>query len=221
MAEPVIIINLKQYEESLGKGPIKFAKVADELSKKHNVKIFIAPPSPMLGETSKIAQTISQHVDPYEPGAHTGYLLPREIKEMGCIGSLINHSEKRIPVNDIGKCVELCRKYGLLSFVCAKHDVEAGELANFKPDYIAVEPPELIGGDICVSVANPEIIGKTVRAVKSVSPNTRVLCGAGVKHEDDVRKAIEMGSSGVILASGVVKAKDIKKAMEELVLGLK
>ncbi|MFH1229459.1 MAG: triose-phosphate isomerase, partial [Candidatus Aenigmatarchaeota archaeon] len=84
-----------------------------------------------------------------------------------------------------------------------------------------IEPPELIGGDISVSTAQPEIIKTAVNCVKSVSPNTKVLCGAGVKTSEDVRKSIELGASGVLLASGVAKAPDIKKAMEELINGMK
>jgi triosephosphate isomerase (TIM) len=221
LKQPLMIINLKQYEESLGSKPLEFAKIAKELSKKHGVTILIAPPSPMLGEVSKLVPTLSQHVDPYEPGARTGALIPMEVKEMGCVGTLINHSEKRIPHEDVGKCVELCRKHDLVTVVCVKDDNEARELAKFKPDFIAVEPPELIGGDICVSVAKPEIIKNSVKAVKDVSPSTQVLCGAGVKHTDDVQKSLEMGARGVLLASGVVRAKDVRKAMEDLVMGMK
>jgi triosephosphate isomerase len=44
-----------------------------------------------------------------------------------------------------------------------------------------------------------------------------VLCGAGVKTGKDVRRALELGAKGVLLASGVVKAKDPRKALQDLV----
>ena len=44
-----------------------------------------------------------------------------------------------------------------------------------------MEPPELIGGDISVTTADPSIVSDTVAVVKAVNPNVRVLCGAGVK----------------------------------------
>ncbi|MFH1229805.1 MAG: triose-phosphate isomerase, partial [Candidatus Aenigmatarchaeota archaeon] len=159
---PLIVINLKRYEEVLGDKPVKFAKVAKKLSKKYKVNIVIAPPESMLENISKIIPTVSQHMDPFEPGAHTGSILAREIKELGAIGSIINHSEKRIPHEDIQKCVELCRKYDLISIVCVKDCPEAKELAIFNPDFIAIEPPELIGGDISVSTAQPDIIKTAV-----------------------------------------------------------
>jgi triosephosphate isomerase (TIM) len=216
---PVIIINLKKYDEVIGKKALRFSRIAKKLIRKYpNVNLLIAPPFSFLQQSAKITQTISQHIDPLEPGAFTGSVIAREIKELGAVGSIINHSEKRIPHSDIGKCVELCKKYDLTSFVCAKDNNEAKELARFKPDFIAVEPPELIGGDVCVT-SKPQVIMDSVKSVKEVSPSTQVLCGAGVKHKEDVRKAIEMGASGVILASGVAKAKNIRKAMEELILG--
>ncbi|MBN2203025.1 MAG: triose-phosphate isomerase [Candidatus Aenigmarchaeota archaeon] len=219
MKTPVLIVNLKQYDQSLGRNSIKFAEIAKKMSDKHNVSVVIAPPAPMIDDTSSICLTMSQHIDPYEPGAHTGSLLAKHVKELGCIGTIINHSEKRISYENIEKCVELCKKHRLISVVCAKDNKEAGELAALKPDFIAVEPPELIGGDICVTT-KPEVIVESVKAVSDVSPQTKVLCGAGVKHRDDVEKAIELGSQGILVASGVVKADDIENAMEDLVMGM-
>ncbi len=221
MKLPILIINLKEYEQVLGEKPIKFAEVAKELSNKYNVTILIAPPTPLLNEVAKITSTISQHLDPYEPGAHTGALLPKEVKELGGVGSIINHSERRIPHEDIKKCVDLCEEYELVSIVCAKDNNEVKKIAEFKPDFIAIEPPELIGGDVSVSTAKPEIIKKSVNDVKKISPRTYVLCGAGIKTREDVKKAIELGTKGVILASGVVKAGNVEKAMEELIMGMK
>lgn len=218
---PILIINLKEYDEVLGDRPVTIAKVARNLSDKHKVTILIAPPDPMIDNISKIILTVSQHIEPYEPGAHTGALLAKEVKELGAIGSIINHSEKRIPAEDIKKCVELCKEYDLISVVCAQDSKEAGELAKFNPDFIAVEPPELIGGDVSVSNAEPEIIKNSVNEVKKNSLRTNLLCGAGVKTREDVRKAIELGAKGVILASGVVKSPNVEKAIEELIKGMK
>lgn len=218
---PVLIINLKEYEEVLGNRPLDFAIAAKKLSEKYNnVTILIAPPAPLIDNIAKITLTISQHIDPLEPGAHTGALIAKEVKALGAIGSLINHSEKRIPHEDVKRCIDLCKKYDLVSIVCAKDNEEVKELAIFKPDFIAIEPPELIGGDISVSTARPEIIKNSLDDVKEISPDTRVLCGAGIKKREDVKRAIILGASGVILASGVVKAENIEEAMKELIIGM-
>ena len=84
------------------------------------------------------------------------------------------------------------------------------------PTFIAVEPPELIGGDVSVTNADPAIVSDTVAVVKSVNPGVRVLCGAGVKNGADVAKAIELGAEGVLLASGVTKAQDVDAVLADL-----
>ena len=90
-------------------------------------------------------------------------------------------------------------------------------MATLSPRFIAVEPPELIGGDISVTTADPAIVSGTAEAVRAVNPNVRVLCGAGVKNGEDVAKAIELGTEGVLLASGVTKANDPLFVLRDLV----
>ena len=94
---------------------------------------------------------------------------------------------------------------------------EAKALAALVPDYVAVEPPELIGGAISVTSADPEIVSGTAAAVREVSEQVGILCGAGVKTGEDVATAIELGTSGVLLASGVTKADDPESALRNLV----
>ena len=100
---------------------------------------------------------------------------------------------------------------------CAADIEEAKALATLSPTFIAVEPPELIGGDISVTTADPEIVSGTPQVVKQANANVRVLCGAGVKNGEDVAKAIELGTEGVLLASGVTKAEDPKSVLIDLV----
>jgi triosephosphate isomerase len=45
----------------------------------------------------------------------------------------------------------------------------------------------------------------------------RVLAGAGISTGDCVKKAIELGADGVLLASGVVKAKNPEEVLFDLV----
>ncbi|MFB6077278.1 MAG: triose-phosphate isomerase, partial [Candidatus Nanohaloarchaea archaeon] len=84
----------------------------------------------------------------------------------------------------------------------------------FDPDFVAFEPPELIGGDVSVASAKPELIEAAVE-----NAATTVLTGAGVKDSDDVETALDLGTDGVLVASGVVKADDPAAAMTDLVSG--
>jgi triosephosphate isomerase len=56
-----------------------------------------------------------------------------------------------------------------------------------------------------------------VEAVTRVNPAVKVLCGAGISKGEDLLAALELGSVGVLLASGIVKAKDPRVALEDLV----
>ena len=108
-----------------------------------------------------------------------------------------------------------------MTTVLCTADAEAtAKGAKYNPDMLAVEPPELIGGDISVSTAKPEVISDSVNIVNSVNSGIPVLCGAGVKNRSDVSKAISLGSQGILLASGVVKSTEPKKALEDLIRGL-
>ena len=132
----------------------------------------------------------------------------------------MNHSEHRLEITDLKNSVAACRANGLISVVCADSVETSGAVAFFKPDFIAVEPPELIGGDISVTSARPEVVSDAVHAVHRVDADIPVLCGAGVKTGKDVRAALDLGAKGVLLASGVVKASDVTKALFDLVSGI-
>jgi triosephosphate isomerase len=222
MKTPVIILNFKTYRESSAERGLALARVCEEVARETGKSIVIAPQQIDL---SLIAREVSipvlaQHVDPVGEGSFTGHISPAGVKEAGAIGTLINHSERQLSHDLIRLTVEKCKEVGLESVVCA-NDIEMGKVAaSFGPDYVAVEPPELIGGDISVTSANPDIVSGTVEKVKEVNPNVVVLCGAGVKNGEDVRKAIELGTEGVLLASGVVKAGDPNEALLDLAGGL-
>jgi len=87
--------------------------------------------------------------------------------------------------------------------------------AALKPDMIAIEPPELIGSGIPVSKAKPEVVSGTIDLVRQVNRDVVVLCGAGITRGEDVEAALKLGTEGVLVASGIVKAKDQYGAVME------
>lgn len=222
MKTPVIILNFKTYRESSAGRGLALARTCEEVAQETGKSIVIAPQQIDLSLIAKEVSipVLAQHVDPIGEGSYTGHISPAAVKETGAIGTLINHSERQLSHDLIRLTVEKCREVGLESVVCTS-DIEMGKVAaSFGPDYVAVEPPELIGGDISVTSANPDIVSGTVEKVKEVNPNVTVLCGAGVKNGEDVRKAMELGTEGVLLASGVVKAGNPKEALLDLASGL-
>ena len=172
-----------------------------------------------LGTISGAVQVWTQHLDPVGLGGYTGWLEPQTAIARGASGTLINHAEHKVDMDHVERLLAMLPD-GFPVCACAADVDEAKALAALNPTFIAVEPPELIGGDISVTTADPSIVSDTVAAVKAVNPNVRVLCGAGVKNGQDVAKALELGAEGVLLASGVTKASDVHAVLADLVSSL-
>ena len=212
----MFVINCKNYEEIAGNEIIKFVKIAEKVSKKFKVKIAIAPPQHLIGLVSNSSITIlAQHIDDSKIGSTTGFVIPELLKKSKVNGSLINHSEHRIPSKEIQKLVLKLKELKMISILCVKDVAEAKKYAKLEPDYIAIEPPELIGSGKSVSTERPELITKAAVAVKIAKNKTKLLCGAGIVSGEDVSKAIELGSKGILVASGIVKSKDWNKVITE------
>ncbi len=208
------IINYKAYSEGLDDG-IRIAKIAKKIAKKTKVDIIVAPPLSMLKETSRIIRSMSQTMEAFEPGPFTGHITWYEVKNSGAIGTIINHSENRVSTEQIARVVDVCRRNGLTSVVCVKSVDEASNVAAFNPDFIAYEPPELIGGNVSVSTAEPAVVKQFCGLVRTKS-RSLPLIGAGIKTSADVSKSTELGSEGILVASGAVKSGDPAKEIMEL-----
>jgi len=210
----MFVINCKNYEEISGDKIIKFIKIAEKVSKKYKVKIAISPPQHLIGLVANSSiQVLAQHVDDYKVGSTTGFVIPELLKKSKVKGSLINHSEHRISSKEIQKLVLKLKELKMTSIVCVKDVAEVKKYVKLNPDYIAIEPPELIGSGKAVSKEKPELIAKAAKAVKNT--NTKLLCGAGIVSGEDVVKAIELGSKGILVASGIIKAKNWNKIISE------
>lgn len=223
MKLPVIIINFKTYKEATGENALKLAKICEKVAANTKSNIIVVP---QVADIFRISQNVSipvfaQHVDPTTPGANTGSVSLEDVKAAGATGTLINHSEKRLRIDEIDKIVSLARKAGLTSVVCANDPTTGKALNSLAPNFVAVEPPELIGGDISVSSAKPEIITESVFKICDGKKCNQVIVGAGIKTGIDVKKALELGAVGVLVASGIVLAKDPEKALLDLVSGMK
>ncbi len=215
-----LIINFKNYEEISADGAIRLGETARKVAEEIQVEIILAPPHPVLALIAKEVEipVICQHVDDEKMGPSTGFTVPEIAKSYGAIGSLINHSEHRIEMNSIASLVKRLRRLGMVSIVCAQEPQEVVEISTFEPDFIAIEPPELIGSGKAVSKENPTVITKSIEGAGSRS---RIICGAGISDKEDVSKAIELGSQGILVASGVIKATSWDKKITELASGMK
>lgn len=219
---PVLFINFKTYKEATGKNAVDLAKIAESVSKEFGKQIVLVVQPTDLAIVSQSVRlpVFAQHIDPVAFGSNTGHILPEAVLQAGAIGTILNHAENKRDNAFLQKAILRAKEIGLNSMVCAETMERARQIALFekKPDFIAVEPPELIGGNISVSTAKPELIEDSVKAIQSIAL-IPVIVGAGIKSTIDVKKSIELGAAGVFVASGIIKAVDRRKAMAELVEG--
>jgi len=218
MKLPAIIVNFKAYESAVGENALKMAQIHQRVADETGVSFAICV---QAGDIHSISQSVkipvfAQHTDPIAYGSHTGGILPESVKFAGAYGTLLNHAEKQLSFDVLETSIMRAKDAGLFTCVCANTPEAAAEIAKFNPDLIAVEPPELIGGDISVSDAKPEVVERAVAMVE----NVKILVGAGVKTTEDIKKAIELGASGVLLASGVTRAENPYEVLTNLAKGL-
>ncbi|WP_137291651.1 triose-phosphate isomerase [Natronorubrum halophilum] len=209
-----VLVNLKTYPCD----PIAVAEAVRDVDDTTDARLAVAPQAAHIARVAETgAETWAQHVDAIDHGSNTGHALAESVSDAGAVGTLINHSERRLKLADIDGAVQAAQRADLETVVCANNPAQIGAAAALGPDSVAVEPPELIGTGTPVSQADPDIVEDAVDAAQHVDSDVSVLCGAGISTGDDAVAASDLGAEGVLLASGVAKADDPKAALEDLV----
>ena len=207
---PLIVLNMKTYPQALGKRGLELAKTAENVTREFGATIVICPPITYLAKYVDEFEIpiFSQTVDNISTGSNTGKISIEMIEASGATGSLINHSENRLILADIENILRGLRAHGLYTIVCANNEAVSAASSKLDPHAVAFEPPELIGTGVSVSSAQPEIVKNNVKRIIFENPRVSPLCGAGISNAHDVKKALELGTKGVLLASAYVKAKN-------------
>jgi triosephosphate isomerase len=206
--KPIIVINLKTYQQ--GAKAVNIAKEVERVDR----NIILGVQASDIYEISKSTKLkiYAQHVDYYEPGRNTGYILPEAVKKDGAIGTFLNHSEHKLSYDTLKKTIERCKRIKLKTLVFASNLKEAEKIQKLKPDYLAIEPPELVGGKKSVLTEKPELIRKIKSKIKM-----KFLVGAGVHTHEDILIACKLGAAGIAVSSAITKAKNSEKKLRELI----
>ncbi|WP_458721751.1 triose-phosphate isomerase [Candidatus Nitrosocosmicus sp. R] len=193
-------------------------KRSERVSEQTDTEIILSPPQVLLAWLAKNTKlsVIAQHIDIQQPGPSTGFSIPEIVKDVGGAGSLINHSEHPINQEIIRDLIPRLRSLGLLSIVCAKNLSELIDISSMSPDYLAIEPPELIGTKKSIATEKPSLITDSFQHLKLVASRSQLICGAGINTSEDIRIAIGLGSKGILAASSVIKAKNWYEKLYEL-----
>lgn len=214
----MIIINFKIYSETFGDKSLKLAKIIKEISDKHKIRIIITTSAldALRIQRETGAEVWLQNIDEFDQGKHSGWISANQAYELGIKGSLLNHSEHKIPKGKIAKIIKL-KPRGFEIMCCVTSVGQIKVWTNkLKPEWILYEPPELIANpDKSVASENPEMIKAAALALNK--PN--LLVGAGVKNKKDVQISLKMGAKGVGLASAFVLANNPRAVLEEIASG--
>ena len=204
----LFVINFKNYLEISADKTVTLALAAQKAAKNLNLEIVIAPPQPSIAIVMQNVDipVFCQHVDDADIGQSTGFFIPELARSYGASGSIINHSEHRLSYVTISNLVQRLKQLDMTSVVCAQTPNEVAQLAKLNPDFIAIEPPELIGSGKAVSRESPKIIIDSIKSATQNSKYTKLICGAGIVDQSDVTAALQLGVEGILVASGIIKS---------------
>ena len=206
---PVFEIGLKGY--AYGAEAVRLATAADRLGQELGVTVIF---DPQCVDIAAVAQAtthllvFAQHMDPVTVGRGVGCVLPEAIREAGAVGTLLNHSERRMTLADIHRAIRRADEVGLATMVFADSPEEAAAIAQLGPDIVLAEPPELIATSRSAAAEMRGFVERAVELVARNDPGILVMCGAGIGTPDDVTQMMALGVGGTGSSSGILKAAD-------------
>ncbi|KKU10171.1 MAG: Triosephosphate isomerase [Candidatus Woesebacteria bacterium GW2011_GWB1_45_5] len=219
----MIFVNYKTYEEATGERAVSLTKILENVAQEAQIKIIPVVQAVDIKEViaATTLEVWTQKIDPVEFGAHTGSIVPEAVLEDGAMGTFLNHSEAKFAnFDELAKASDRAKEAGLKTLIFAKDLEELKNVCSLNPNFVAYEPPELIGStSTSVAEARPEIISEAHAAANAAG--IPLIVGAGVHSQNDVRKCLELGAVGVAVATDIVKAENPAKELLDLIEGFK
>ena len=208
----MIFINYKAYAEASGQRAIFLTRILEEVAHAAQVKII-----PVVQATDVREVVSSTTLEVWVQKA----VLPEAVFEDGAIGTFLNHSEAKFAsFDELAKASDRAKEVGLKTLIFAKDVEELRNTCSLGPNFVAYEPPELIGSTTASVVqAKSEIVTEAAEIARHAG--IPLVVGAGVHSAQDVKKSLELGAVGVAVATDVVKAEDPRKELLELTEGFK
>ncbi|WP_353422775.1 triose-phosphate isomerase [Christensenella massiliensis] len=212
---PFFEIGPKSY--LVGDEILELALAADIAAEKYGIDIIFTTP---VVDIRRVAQAVKHlfvfapHMEPIEPGRGLADILPESLVAAGAHGVMLNHCEKPLSFSVLAKTIRRAEEVGLATIVCADSIAEASAVAHLSPDIIVAEPTELIG------TGNPSdmsYVQASIEAVKKIDSDILVLQGAGISCGEDVYRVIGTGAEATGSSSGIVKAPDRAKMIDEMI----
>jgi len=219
---PIFEVGLKGYV--YGAAAVELARAADRLAAAFDVTVIFDPQAvdiAAVAHETRHLHLFAQHIDPVPPGRGAGAVLAEAVREAGAVGTMLNHSERRMTLTDIAGAIRRCREVGLATMVCADSPEEAAAVALLGPDIVLAEPPELIATGRSAATEMRWFVEHAVEDVHRIDPDILVMCGAGVQTPEDVARMIGLGVDGTGSSSAVLKAEDPIAQLETMLAALR
>jgi triosephosphate isomerase (TIM) len=212
-------INFKTYLEATGEGAVRLAKICAKVAREEKQEII---PIVQAVDLFRINQVVdgpvwTQHVDWQNPGQATGWTSPETVIAAGALGTLLNHSEHHLPPGTIKQTIKKTKDINnnFKVMVCAGTLGQLKKLVFTKPDYLAYEIKELIGGPDSIAKMSSKSVRKAIIIAKE--KNIPLIIGAGINSQEDILLSKKMGARGVLVSSAVVLADNPEEKLRELV----
>jgi len=211
-----VFVNFKTYPQGTGEDAIRLTQICQAVSQEKNlpvIPIVQAADLHSVKEAVKIPVWV-EHLDPQPAGPFTGWTVLETILVEGSSGALLNHSEHPLSPGTVRQIINRARKQSkkFTLMVCAKTLGQMERLVKLKPDFLAYEISELIGGKVAIT----DFDSKAIKHAVEISGEIPLVVGAGIHKAEDLVKARDLGAKGVLISSAVVLAKDPKEKLTEL-----
>ncbi len=210
--EKLLIVNLKSHEQGIGRKARFIGDIVNRLSNDSGVRIVLAAQPTDIESLSYKNEVFAQHIDPIPYGPSTGHILPEAVKGAGAKGTLINHHERMLSMDDIRHRIERAKNVGLSTVVFAPDAVQAEEIARMGPNHVAIEPP----GDAPISDSR-DLLEETISRVRAANPAVRVLASAN--SGQDVVAVLALGANGALVSSAVLKSNNPEDVLRDILGG--
>lgn len=212
-------INFKTYPQATGRKAVELALAIDKVAEQKKLSVVILPQATDLAMISQKVGYVScwsQHVDEKRPGPATGWLTLESLISCGAKGSLLNHSEHRLPPGTVKQTISRAKDVDktFKTMVCGQTLGQLKKMVHLKPDFLAFEIKELIGTKNSITQTQPSLIKKALLIAKN--KKIPLVVGAGINSREDILLAGKMGTRGVLISSAIILANNPKQKFEEL-----
>lgn len=213
-----LIINFKSFHLYKGSNCIKLAKEIEQISKQNSFPIAICPPihclSTIINEVD--LPTFSQVVDPLLKGNFTAKMPIETLVDSGATGILLS-DDLSMSLKDSEFILRTARTLKLLTVFISTNVAISAAVSKLDPHGIAFSPPDYASDGTTVASSTLDPIENHIRRIKIENSRVFPICGAGIKTSADIKKAIELGSHGIMLDDQFLQSSDREKRISEFI----